>query len=353
MKKLLILLIFSAFCLATVRAQEADRNSVSNVDQSAEFPGGRKAMLKFFAENVVYPEEALKQDIHGCVRISATIDKDGSVKNVEVVESVHPLLDAEAVRVVKQMPKWNPEMMDGKPMSVTQTIPVTFKIPNPVNFGVNEHTVNDLDSKPEFPGGIEASKKYIAENLIYPEEAKRQGICGRVLVVTGIDRDGTVKVLGIEKSVHPLLDEEAKRVISSMPKWKPGIKDGKPMRLKITIPVNFGVAEHSIDELDRKPEFPGGFDVCIKYLAVNVKYPKEAAKRKIQGRVIVDFVVNKDGSITDVNVVKPVHYLLDEEAVRVVKTMPKWNPGILDGKPVRVKYSLPITFRIPESLSAR
>ncbi len=91
MKKLLILLIFSAFCLATVRAQEADRISMSNVDQSAEFPGGRKAMLKFFAENVVYPEEALKQDIQGCVRISATIDKDGSVKNVEVVESVHPL----------------------------------------------------------------------------------------------------------------------------------------------------------------------------------------------------------------------------------------------------------------------
>ncbi len=203
------------------------------------------------------------------------------------------------------------------------------------------------------PESLEEGKKYIAENLIYPEEAKRQGIRGRVLVVTGIDRDGTVKVLGIEKSVHPLLDEEAKRVISSMPKWKPGIKDGKPMRLKITIPINFGVAEHSIDELDRKPEFPGGFDVCIKYLAVNVKYPKEAAKRKIQGRVIVDFVVNKDGSITDVNVVKPVHYLLDEEAVRVVKTMPKWNPGILDGKPVRVKYSLPITFRIPESLSAR
>ena len=454
MKRFLFLLIFSVFCLATVRAQEADRISVSNVDQSAEFPGGRKAMLKFFAENVVYPEEALKQDIQGCVRISATIDKDGSVKNVEVVESVHPLLDAEAVRVVKQMPKWNPEMMDGKPMSVTQTIPVTFKIPNPVNFGVNEHTVNDLDSKPEFPGGIEASKKYIAENLIYPEEAKRQGIRGRVLVVTGIDRDGTVKVLGIEKSVHPLLDEEAKRVISSMPKWKPGIKDGKPMRLKttipvnfgvaehtvndldskpefpggieaskkyiaenliypeeakrqgirgrvlvvtgidrdgtvkvlgieksvhplldeeakrvissmpkwkpgikdgkpmrlkITIPVNFGVAEHSIDELDRKPEFPGGYDVCIKYLAVNVKYPKEAAKRKIQGRVIVDFVVNRDGSITDANVVKSVHYLLDEEALRVVKTMPKWNPGILDGKPVRVKYSLPINFKIPES----
>ena len=129
MKKLLILLIFSAFCLATVRAQEADRNSMSNVDQSAEFPGGRKAMLKFFAENVVYPEEALKQDIQGCVRISATIDKDGSVKNVEVVESVHPLLDAEAVRVVKQMPKWNPGIMNGKPVRVKFSLPITFRIP--------------------------------------------------------------------------------------------------------------------------------------------------------------------------------------------------------------------------------
>ena len=107
------------------------------------------------------------------------------------------------------------------------------------------------------------------------------------------------------------------------------------------------------DVVDQMPSYPGGYGKMLTYLKENVKYPKEAAKRKIQGRVIVDFVVNKDGSITDVNVVKPVHYLLDEEAVRVVKTMPKWNPGILDGKPVRVKYSLPITFRIPESLSAR
>ena len=91
----------------------------------------------------------------------------------------------------------------------------------------------------------------------------------------------------------------------------------------------------------------------MKFISVNLKYPAEAARRKIYGRVVVNFVVGIDGSITNVNVAKSVHYMLAEEAIRVVKKMPKWNPGIMNGKPVRVKFSLPITFRIPESLSAR
>lgn len=94
------------------------------------------------------------------------------------------------------------------------------------------------------------------------------------------------------------------------------------------------------------PQYPGGYEALITYLIHHVKYPPEAFKKKIEGKVIVTFVVEKDGSITNVKVKSAVHPALDAEAVRVVKSMPKWKPGTENGKAVRVNYVLPITFKL-------
>ena len=96
------------------------------------------------------------------------------------------------------------------------------------------------------------------------------------------------------------------------------------------------------------PEFPGGMAELMKYLQKNLRYPQICKEQGVQGRVIVQFVVNMDSTITDVNVIKSVNPHLDEEAVRVVKAMPKWKPGTQRGKPVRVRCTLPVTFRLPE-----
>ncbi|WP_282014083.1 TonB family protein [Marinifilum flexuosum] len=94
------------------------------------------------------------------------------------------------------------------------------------------------------------------------------------------------------------------------------------------------------------PSFPGGIAALTKYLNENVKYPEEARKNGIQGRVFVNFVIDTDGSVVDVKIVRGVHALLDAEALRVVKAMPKWKAGKQRGKPVRVSYTLPIEFRL-------
>ncbi len=94
------------------------------------------------------------------------------------------------------------------------------------------------------------------------------------------------------------------------------------------------------------PEFPGGQEALLKYLSSHIKYPSICRENNIQGRVVLQFIVNKDGSIVDVEVIKPVHPQLDKEAVRVVEGMPKWKPGSQRGKPVRVKYTLPVNFRL-------
>ena len=94
------------------------------------------------------------------------------------------------------------------------------------------------------------------------------------------------------------------------------------------------------------PSFPGGDAALFKFLGENVKYPVIAQENGVQGRVICQFVVNRDGSIVDVEVVRSVDASLDKEAIRVIKSMPKWSPGQQRGKPVRVKYTLPVNFKL-------
>jgi len=98
--------------------------------------------------------------------------------------------------------------------------------------------------------------------------------------------------------------------------------------------------------VENKPEFPGGDAALMKFISESIKYPVIAQENGIQGRVICQFVVNKDGSIVDINVVRSVDPSLDKEAVRVIKSMPKWKPGKQRGKAVRVKFTLPIVFRL-------
>ena len=99
------------------------------------------------------------------------------------------------------------------------------------------------------------------------------------------------------------------------------------------------------DIVEQQPEFPGGSSAMAKWLGDNIKYPAEAAKKGIEGRVIVQFVVGSDGTVGNVNIMRGVDPLLDKEAVRVINAMPKWTPGKQDGKPVAVKYTIPVTFR--------
>lgn len=100
--------------------------------------------------------------------------------------------------------------------------------------------------------------------------------------------------------------------------------------------------------VENQPEFPGGTTAMMKFLNDNIKYPVIAQENGIQGRVICNFVVERDGSITDVQVVRGVDPSLDKEAIRVIQQMPKWKPGSQRGKPVRVRFTLPVLFRLQQ-----
>lgn len=104
-------------------------------------------------------------------------------------------------------------------------------------------------------------------------------------------------------------------------------------------------SDEIFEVVDENPTFPGGDSAMMEFLRKNLKYPKKAIKNNIQGRILMSFVVAKDGSITNVKIQKEAHPLLNKEAMRIVKKMPKWKPGKKNGKVVRVRFTLPITFR--------
>jgi TonB family protein len=104
----------------------------------------------------------------------------------------------------------------------------------------------------------------------------------------------------------------------------------------------------AVDYAEEMPDYPGGFEKMNKFIAKNLKYPKDAITNNIEGRVIAEFIVERDGSLSNIKISKDIGYGCGEELVRVIKKMPQWKPGTQKGKAVRVKMKLPVTFTIPK-----
>lgn len=116
-----------------------------------------------------------------------------------------------------------------------------------------------------------------------------------------------------------------------------------------TAPADTARSEKTYDVVETMPDFPGGTGEMMKYLMKSIRYPEEMMKQNVQGRVIVTFVVRKNGEIVDAKVVKSVHPQLDAEALRIINGMPNWTPGMQNGKPVNVKFALPVSFKLDSS----
>ncbi len=258
----------------------------------------------------------------------------------------------------------------------------------------NDTVYNIVEQMPEFPGGAEAMMKSIAGNIKYPEAAIDKNIEGRVFVSFVIEKDGSVSNVKVLRGIGGGCDEEAARVISSMPKWKPGKQKGEFVRVSYQIPIMFklgktndeykttvktvvaGDDEHSwkastatipdnpakekmqpdkngvYQIVEEMPRFPGDDKALMEYLQSNLQVPEkykgdDAQYRLTEYRTFVRFVVTEDGLLSDINLIKKTEGFkdLDDEALRVVKAMPKWNPGKMDGKPVKVYFNLPIIYK--------
>ncbi|MDO5571899.1 MAG: TonB family protein [Bacteroidales bacterium] len=225
-----------------------------------------------------------------------------------------------------------------------------------------------VEQIPEFVGGTGKLLEYMNNNVKYPELALKNGIQGRVMVSFVVNKDGSISDVEVVRGVDPLLDEAAVKAIQGMPKWIPGKQKGQTVRVKYTVPVNFGLQKQSntpaqnapttnvqpsdtnsepiFTVVEDVPTFTDGDKELMAFLAKNIKYPVEAQIKGIQGKVIVGFVVNSKGELIDPTIKRGVDPNLDQEALRIVKMMPNWIPGKQRGKAVNVEVNIPIVFRL-------
>lgn len=218
---------------------------------------------------------------------------------------------------------------------------------------MNEQVFTVVEKMPSFPGGDAELLKYIAANIKYPKGSQDNGEQGRVICSFIVGRDGSVNNPEVLRGVTPLLNEEAVRVINTMPRWNPGMQRGKAVAVKYTVPITFRLKspveeakEETLTVVDVMPQYPGGDRELLKFIAQSIKYPTDAQEAGVQGRVICSFVVDKKGNIVEPKIIRGIDPSLDAEALRVIGMMPRWTPGRQDGKAVRVLYTVPITFRL-------
>ncbi len=180
------------------------------------------------------------------------------------------------------------------------------------------------------------------EEIVAPEEVANQQQVTALLIVEDeqleedkqvknqdevLDNEAAVGAVDITEGTNDLNKVMVKEEVIAEPK----VEEEQPM---------------SIAMVEQQPEFPGGVQAMYKWLSDNIVYPPAAAEEGVSGRVVVEFVVGKDGSISNVRVVRSRHTALDKEALRVVKAMPNWIPGRNNGQPVKVTYTLPVTFKL-------
>jgi TonB family protein len=258
----------------------------------------------------------------------------------------------------------------------------------------------------QFPGGIEALNNFIVENIIYPDYAMENNLEGKVVVNFIVDEVGKITDLKIKSSPKhdSIWQKSVTELFDKMPDWQPTIKNGVAVKTKFTLPLIYTIEKEeepveinlssistsgknssilSDEKIDKKttqlptrktklseeemlakspvvektttnenvyawadeaPNFPGGNYSFNNYLITNLKYPKDAIREGKQGTVLVSFVVNEDGSISDSRIEQSVFESIDEEAKRLVDNMPAWMPGKNKNTPVKVRAKVPINF---------
>ena len=264
-----------------VEKQMVDENdSIYNVvSENAEFPGGNMAASNWISKNMTYPEECQKQGIEGRVVIKFVVNKDGSIVDAEAVKSPHPALAAEALRVVKSMPKWKPAKEGGKVVRSRFNIPIMFRLA-----GKKPQSASAQPQKPQSPQPLTDEQKavrdwfgtqpalmtHLNKNSRYPKECQEQGFEGRVLVSIAVEKDGSVSVEKSEykpvsskkdasvvmtayknadgtqaaklseEELKNLMIKEAERVLKAAPKLKPYKNEkGETIRTTFEVPVMF------------------------------------------------------------------------------------------------------------------
>lgn len=283
--------------------EEEEEEIFTVVETQPQFPGGEDSLYNFIYSNLRYPQSAMRYKLEGRVFITFVVEKDGSITNVRILRDIGGGCGQEAKRVVEMMPKWIPGKQNGKTVRVQYNLPVTFKLNEEDKAKTIDATSDSISNNT-----TEMIDVFPANEVIpFYQPNGEKGVTGFQNIIE------FQNITDMSKS-----DEETEIILS-------------------------------IDPVETPPQFPGGEDSLYSFIYSNLRYPQEAIDNGIEGRVYITFVVEKDGSITGIKILRDIGYGCGEEAVRVLKMMPKWIPGKDHlGNIHRTQYNMPIRFEFKQ-----
>ncbi len=210
------------------------------------------------------------------------------------------------------------------------------------------------DEMPLFQGkDLNTFRTWVQSQIRYPAEALKRGIEGRVVLSFIVERDGSVSTIELLQSPDRILSEEARRVVSSSPKWTPGRQNGHLVRVRYMLPVDFSIPKEKTTAQEPEltpPQFEGGdLNAFRSWAMQRLRYPAGAREQQTEGSVVATFTVGRDGRVDDIRIAGKPDPQLAEEVRRVVKASPAWSPATRNGEATTVTVTLPVSFRIQGS----
>jgi TonB family protein len=213
---------------------------------------------------------------------------------------------------------------------------------------------------PNLSGDNNDLYSWLDKNLIYPESMKNLNMEGRVVLTFVITENGELADLEVVESNENAFTVAALKTLKRMPKWNTFKLDNEYISFKFKLPIRFKLDQYPTQEVEYtynnepvflsatvSPEFEGGEAKMLDFIKEKLDYPEYAIENRAEGTVLVSFIVTNEGKIVEIKVNKKIGYGIEEEAKRIVKSMPNWKPGTIDEKPVHVKHAIKIQFTIP------
>ena len=215
------------------------------------------------------------------------------------------------------------------------------------------------EEMPLFQGkDLNTFRSWMQSQIRYPAEALKRGIEGRVVLSFIVERDGSVSTIELLQSPDRILSEEARRVVSSSPKWTPGRQRGHLVRVRYTLPVDFSIPKKETAAQSTAAQKPGlasmqfeigNLNAFRSWAMQRLRYPAGAREQQTEGSVVATFTVGRDGRVDDIRIAGKPDPQLAEEVRRVVKASPAWSPATRNGEATTVTVTLPVSFRIQGS----
>lgn len=334
------------------------------VEQMPVFPGGMPGLSNYLQASLRYPAEAARQQVEGRVFVKFVVGTDGRVVQPEIVKGIGAGCDEEVLRVVRALPLFEPGKQNGRLVQVYYTVPVTFSlqatpgapgvaIPPPPTLPKPEDKVYTyVEQMPRLAGTTEATiASALQAALVLPAEVVKGDKEGRVFVSFIVGLDGRAEDAKILRSLSPACDAAALAAVAKLPQLEPGKQNGKTVRVQLTQAMHLFSPSHVFEprEAATQARFKGGDEALQQYFSQQLKEPKVLARENLRGAVEVRFVVQADGKIGAVEVVRPLCRSCDEEALRLVRTLPAWTPARdITGQPIAVRQSVLIPMPAPE-----